>query len=107
MGGDMVFSGGKHSKRGEPDMNSPLSQSHFTLSFPIKSPADAKLLAEQLPPTMPALFRAADALGTIHYCRFTVLSEKTLLFLGDFDGDLTSLFTELGKLAGPVFDVIF
>jgi hypothetical protein len=84
-----------------------MSQSHFTLSFPLKAPSDAKALADQLATAMPALFKAADAIGTIHYSRFTVLSEKTLLFLGDFDGDLTSLFTELGKLAGPVFDVIF
>jgi hypothetical protein len=84
-----------------------MSHSHFTLSFPLKAPSDAKALADQLTTVAPALFKAADAIGTIHYSRFTVLSEKTLLFLGDFDGDLTSLFTELGKLAGPVFDVIF
>src|SRR5271169_4338390 len=84
-----------------------MSHSHFTLSFPLKAPSDAKALADQLTTAAPALFKAADAIGTIHYSRFTVLSEKTLMFLGDFDGDLTSLFTELGKLAGPVFDVIF
>ena len=33
-----------------------MSQNHFTLSFPLKSPADAKALAEQLPPLMPGLF---------------------------------------------------
>lgn len=84
-----------------------MSQSHFTLGFPLKSPSDTKVLADQLASAMPTLFKAADAIGTIHYSRFTVLSEKTLLFLGDFDGDLAPLFTDLGKLAGPVFDVIF
>src|SRR6266478_3115077 len=84
-----------------------MSQSHFTLSFPLKSPADAKALAEQLPPMMPALFQAADTIGTIHYSRFTVLSEKTLLFLGDFDGEFGPLMTGLAKHAGPVFDAIF
>ncbi len=88
-------------------MSGPVSQNHFTLSFPIKSPADAKLLAEQLPPMMPGLFQAEDAIGTVHYSRFTVLSEKTLLFLGDFDGEFGELMLELAKQAGPVFDAIF
>ena len=84
-----------------------MSQNHFTLSFPLKSPADAALLAEQLPPLMPELFRANDAIGTVHYSRFTVLSEKTLLFLGDFDGEFGQLMADLARLAGPVFDAIF
>jgi hypothetical protein len=84
-----------------------MSQSHFTLSFPLKSPEEAKLLADQLPPVMPQLFQAADNIGTIHYSRFTLLSEKTLLFLGDFDGEFGQLMTELAAHAGPVFDTIF
>ena len=84
-----------------------MNQNHFTLKFPLKSPADAKTLAEQLPPLMPALFQAADTIGTIHYSRFTVLSEKTLLFLGDFDGEFAQLMADLTKHAGPVFDAIF
>src|SRR5271157_209242 len=82
-----------------------MSQSHFTLSFPLKAPSDAKVLAEQ--PLMPVLFNAEDAIGTIHYSRFTVLSEKTLLFLGDFDGEFSHLMAELAKYAGPVFDAVF
>jgi len=58
-----------------------MSQSHFTISFPLKSAADAKALPEVLSPLMPALFQAEDAIGTIHYSRFTVLSDKTFLFL--------------------------
>src|SRR6266436_1119407 len=84
-----------------------MSQNHFTLSFPLKSPEDARVVAEQLPPLMPALFRANDTIGTVHYSRFTVLSETTLLFLGDFDGEFTQLMAELARLAGPVFDAIF
>jgi hypothetical protein len=84
-----------------------ISQSHFTVSFPLISPTDAKVVAEQLPSLMPRLFRAADAIGTIHYSRFTVLSEKTLLFLGDFDGKLNELMSELAKQAGSVFDFVF
>jgi hypothetical protein len=83
------------------------NQSHFTLSFPLKSPADAKALAEQLPPMMPGLFQVEDAIGTIHYSRFTVLSDKTLLFLGDFDGEFSQLMVDLAKQAGQVFDAIF
>ncbi len=84
-----------------------MSQNHFTLGFALKSPAASKALAEQLPPMMPALFQAQDAIGTVHYSRFTVLSEKTLLFLGDFDGEFGTLMAELGKRAGEVFDFIF
>jgi hypothetical protein len=84
-----------------------MSQNHFTLSFPLKSPTDAELLAELLPLLMPELFRANDAIGTVHYSRFTVLSEKTLLFLGDFDGEFAQLMAGLARLAGPVFGAIF
>jgi hypothetical protein len=84
-----------------------MSHNHFTLSFPLKSADDAKSVADQLPPLMPRLFEAEDDIGTIHYSRFTVLSEKTLLFLGDFDGEFGDLMTALGKQAGPVFDAIF
>ncbi len=84
-----------------------MSQNHFTLSFPLKSPADAKWLAEQLPPLMPAMFDAADRIGTIHYSRFTILSDRTLLFLGDFDGEFGPLATDLARETGPVFDLIF
>src|SRR5271163_1368196 len=84
-----------------------MSQNHFTLTFPLKSPVDAKALAEQLPPLMPAVFQAADTIGTIHYSRFTLLSEKTLLFLGDFDGEFAQLMAALAAHAGPVFDAIF
>jgi hypothetical protein len=70
-----------------------MSQNHFTLRFALKSPADAKALAEQLPPLMPAMMKAQDAIGTVHYSRFTILSDKSLL--------------ELAKRAGAVFDAIF
>jgi len=84
-----------------------MSQNHFTLSFPLKTPADAKSIAEQLPPLVPTMFKAEDSLGTMHYSRFTVLSDKTLLFLGDFDGEFAQLMADLAKTAGPIFDAIF
>jgi hypothetical protein len=84
-----------------------MSQNHFTLGFPLKAPADAKALSEQLPPLMPEMFKAQDAIGTVHYSRFTVLSDKTLLFLGDFDGEFAQVMADLAKATGPVFDAIF
>jgi hypothetical protein len=84
-----------------------MSQNHFTLGFPLKSPADATALAEQLPALMPGLFQATDAIGRVHYSRFTILSERTLLFLGDFDGAFDQLMADLAGPAGPLFDAIF
>ena len=84
-----------------------MRQNHFTLSFPLKASADAAALASSLPPLMPKFFEAADRIGTIHYSRFTVLSEKTLLFLGDFDGEFGELMTDLAREVGPMFDLIF
>ena len=41
------------------------------------------------------------------YCsRFTLLSDRTLLFLADFDGEFGPLMLNLARRAGPVFDVI-
>jgi hypothetical protein len=84
-----------------------MSQSHFTLSFPLKSPTDAMAIGHELPPLMPSLFKAEDTIGTVHYSRFTVLNDKTLLFLCDFDGEFAPLMADLAKHAGPVFDSIF
>ncbi len=84
-----------------------MSQSHFTISFPLKSPGNAKAIAEELPPLMPGFFEVEDAIGTIHYSRFTVLSDKTFLFLGDFDGEFSQVMADLARHAGPVFDAIF
>ena len=84
-----------------------MGQNHFTISFPLKTPADAQVLAEELPRLMPDLFVAADFIGRIHYSCFTILSQKTLLFLADFDGEFNELLSDLANAAGPVFDVIF
>ncbi len=84
-----------------------MSQNHFTIAFPLKSPADAAALKVELPPLMPRLFAVSDTIGRIHYSRFTVLSDRTLLYLGDFDGEFGDLMGELARLAGPVFDAVF
>jgi hypothetical protein len=80
---------------------------HLTVAFPLKSPADAKALPEILPPMMPELFKAQDVIGTVHYSRFAVLSDKTFLFLADFDGEFGQLTLDLASHAGAVFDTIF
>ncbi len=81
--------------------------SHLTITFPIKSPADAKALAEELPPLMPAFAKAQDAIGSVHYSRFLALNDEALLFLADVDGDLDKVSGDLAKSGGPVFDAIF
>ena len=83
------------------------TQSHITISFPIKSPADAKAVAEELPPLMPDFAKAQDAVGSVHYSRFLPLDDETLLFLADIDGEPEKLSGDLAKSAGPVFDAIF
>jgi hypothetical protein len=84
-----------------------MSQSHFTLTFPLKPGTDAAALTVALDQAMPVLFHAADMIGRIHYSRFTILSPKTLIFLCDFDGDFGELMHGLALSAGSVFDVIF
>jgi hypothetical protein len=64
-------------------------------------------LPEILQPMMPELFKEQDAIGTVHYSRFAVLSDKTFLFLADFDGEFGQLMLDLASHAGPVFDAIF
>ncbi len=84
-----------------------MSQNHFTVSLPLKSPVGSDEFARILNPLIPDLMRAEDTIGTVHYSRFTVLSEKTLLFLGDFDGEFGQLMLELATRSGAVFDAIF
>jgi len=83
------------------------TQNHITITFPIKSPADAKAIAQELPALMPDFAKAQDAIGTVHYSRFLDLNDETLLFLADIDGELEKLSGDLAESAGGVFDAIF
>jgi hypothetical protein len=67
-------------------------QNHITISFPIKSPADAKAIKEELPPLMPDFAKVQDAIGTVHYSRFLAWDDKTLIFLADIDGDVEKFY---------------
>ena len=84
-----------------------MSQSHLVVDFPIKGPAIAKALPEELPPLMPDLAAAQDDLGTVHFSRFMVEGDEKLLFLSDIDGETDEHIERLVESAGPVFDAIF
>ena len=84
-----------------------MSQSHLVIDFPIKGPANAKALPEELPPLMPDLAKAQDDLGTVHFSRFMVEGDEKLLFLSDIDGEGDQHIERLVERAGPVFDAIF
>ncbi len=84
-----------------------LIQSHLTITFPIKSPADARAIAEELPTLMADFAKAQDAIGSVHYSRFLPFDDNSLIFLADVDGELEKLSGDLAKSAGPVFDSIF
>ena len=84
-----------------------MSQSHLVIDFPIKAPANAKALTEELPPLMPDLAKVQDDLGTVHFSRFMVEGDEKLLFLSDIDGEGAQHIERLVESAGPVFDAIF
>ena len=84
-----------------------MSQSHLVLDFPLKGPAIAKALPEELPPLMPDLAKAQDDLGTVHFSRFMVEGDEKLLFISDIDGEVDEHIERLVERAGPVFDAIF
>ena len=82
-------------------------QSHLVIDFPIKGPANAKALPEELPPLMSDLATAQDDLGTVHFSRFMVEGDEKLLFLSDIDGEVDQHIERLVESAGPVLDAIF
>ena len=84
-----------------------MSQSHLVIDFPIKAPADAKALTEELSPLMPDLEKVQDDLGTVHYSSLWVEGDEKLLFLSDIDGEGAQHIERLVENAGPVFDAIF
>ena len=84
-----------------------MSQSHLVIDFPIKAPANAKALTEELPAFMPDLAKAQDDLGTVHFSRFMVEGDEKLLFLSDIDGENDQHIERLVESTGPMFDAIF
>ena len=84
-----------------------MSQSHLTIDFPIKRPANARALTEELPPLMPDFARTQDQLGTVHFSRFIVKGDEKLLFVSDIDGAIDTHLARLVEHATPVLDAIF
>ena len=84
-----------------------MSQSHLVIDLPIKGPANAKVLAEELPPLMPDLASVQDDLGTVHFSRFMIKGDEKLLFLSDIDGEPDQHIERLVESAGSVFGAIF
>ena len=82
-------------------------QNHLALDFPVKSPASAKALTEELPPLMPNFAKTQDEMGTVHFSRFMVKGDEKLLFLSDVDGEVDDHIKRLVQSAGSVLDVIF
>ena len=80
------------------------AQGHLTLTFPMKSPADCAAVRSQLQASTAELYRAADAMGTLHYCRFIALDDLTVCMLADYDGELESVLDDLPRHFGPVLD---
>jgi hypothetical protein len=89
---------------GVPDSN---AQSPFFLVFPIKSPTDMQTLALTLPPLLPKMFDAADAIGTLHFARFVVLGPTMLAFVSEYDGEFRDYIMDFTKFLGQVFDTVF
>ncbi len=84
-----------------------MSQSHLVIDLPIKGPANAKALPEELLPLMPNSRRRRKILGTVHFSRFMVEGDEKLLFISDIDGETDQHIERLVESAGPVFDGIF
>ena len=78
-----------------------MSQSHLVIDFPIKGPANAKALTEELPPLMPDLAKVQDDLGTVHFSRFMVEGDEKLLFLSDIDGEVDEHIERLVEQCRP------
>ena len=81
-------------------------QSHLTIDFPIKGPANAKALREELPTLMPDFAKLQDDLGTVHFSRFMIKGDEKLLFLSDIDGEVDAHIERLVASASPLFDAI-
>ena len=84
-----------------------MTQSHLVIDFPVRGPAHAKALPDELPPLMPDLAKAQDDLGTVHFSRFLVEGDEKLLFLSDIDGEVNQHIEWLVGSAGPVLDAIY
>jgi hypothetical protein len=84
-----------------------MTQDHLVLYFPLNGPANAKALADELPPSMSDLAKVKDNLGTAHFSRFMIKGDEKLLFISDIDGTAAQHVERLVESAAPVLNVIF
>ena len=56
-----------------------MTQDHLVIDFPIRGPANAKALNDELPPLMPDFARVQDDLGNVHFSRFMIEGDENLL----------------------------
>jgi len=81
-------------------------QGHLTLALPMQSPAAGQALRDKVPGVMPAFSKAADAAGTLHYCRLIALDETMFLFIAEYDGELEAILRGMASQLGPAMDNI-
>ena len=77
---------------------------HLTLALQAKSPADFAAMQAKLPGLVPALYKAGDAMGTMHYCRFIAFGADTVYLLADVDGEVETALEALPKYFGAVLE---
>jgi hypothetical protein len=80
---------------------------HLTLALPMRSPADGQALSAKVPGVMPAFSKAADAAGTLHYCRLIAVDATNFYFIAEYDGELEAVLRAMASQLGPVMDEIF
>ena len=78
-----------------------MSQSHLVIDLPVRGPANAQALTEELPALMPDLAKAQDDLGTVHFSRFMVEGDEKLFFVSDIDGEVDQHIERLVRRRRP------
>jgi hypothetical protein len=80
-------------------------QGHLTLAFPMTS-RGTSAVRDRLAGLQAALYEAADAIGTLHYCRFIAVDDEAVYLLADFDGPLDDVLEGLADHLGPILDPV-
>ena len=84
------------------------AQTPLTCIMPIKSAADAAALAQILPKAKPAVDKALDSIGTVHFARFVFLQNNTqLAIITTFDGTFSQYITDFANGIGDIFNTLF
>lgn len=81
-------------------------QSPLTLVMPVKSPEHLAAAGQIITQSLPTFYKAADAIGTIHYARFVPMGTTALAFISEYDGDFEKHIEDCANHLGPLFDQI-